>query len=422
MAQVQILIKKALLKNSLLYPVAMWLVTRLFIWAILLLLAPMLPSTGMIPGKGWEAFSAWDSLRYHSIATSGYEYADDLNQHNLAFFPLFPLIMRLGISIGIPFNVAGTLLNNIAFLAALYCLYFWVEEHNGSSAARWTIAVATWFPMSLFSTVIYTEGLYLLLSTAALQSFDSKHFRACALWGAMASATRPTGMVLPIALFIAAWKQRLGVNAYIASLTTATGVVLFSLFCAYRFHDPLGFIHAQRGWRSSFGFYWEGWWKMLMQITVGTSNWRYGWIKDPLHPLLFALIVGIGYLLWRFRTQLGYVKLTHGFGVLFVFLWLLAGDSLINTVTILGGAYLLWHLRTELTTVTLTYGFCGIGLLLASGGTLSLSRLAYGIVSLSVALGVLLSRHPRWGYQLLFFFAILITTLTLRFAQHHWIG
>jgi len=56
---------------------------------------------------------------------------------------------------------------------------------------------------------------------------------------------------------------------------------------------------------TSLGFYWQGWLKMLMQISVGTTNWKHGWIKDPLHPLLFGMIVGSGYLLWRFRTKLG---------------------------------------------------------------------------------------------------------------------
>jgi len=43
-------------------------------------------------------------------------------------------------------------------------------------------------------------------------------------------------------------------------------------------------------------FYWQGWLKMLMQISVGTTNWKHGGIKDPLHPLLFGMIVGSGYL------------------------------------------------------------------------------------------------------------------------------
>jgi Gpi18-like mannosyltransferase len=105
-----------------------------------------------------------------------------------------------------------------------------------------------------------------------------------------------------------------------------------------------------------------------------------------------------------------------------LFLWLLAGDQLINTAMVLGGGYLLWHLRTKLSLVTVIYGFCALGLILASGGTWSISRIAYGIVSLSIALGVLLERYPRWGYATMGFFTILLASFAVRFAQHLWIA
>jgi len=56
----------------------------------------------------------------------------------------------------------------------------------------------------------------------------------------------------------------------------------------------------------------------------------------------------------------------------------------------LGGGYLLWLTRS------INPRHCDLwllrGLILASGGTWSLSRIAYGIVSLASRL------HPRWGY------------------------
>jgi len=61
------------------------------------------------------------------------------------------------------------------------------------------------------------------------------------------------------------------------------------------------------------------------------------------------MIVGSGYLLWRFRTKLSSANVGYGFCALVLFLWLLAGDPLINTVMVLGGGYLLWHLRAQLT-------------------------------------------------------------------------
>ncbi|MBW4634094.1 MAG: hypothetical protein KME30_19970 [Iphinoe sp. HA4291-MV1] len=427
MAKVQIFIKKVLWQNNLLFPAAIWLSSRLFIWAAMLLVAPHLPAPpeGSIPQFGWGVFDAWDSVHYRSIAASGYEFTNDGDQHNLAFFPVFPLAIWVFMRFGLSFEVAGTLINNLAFFAVLYCIYFWVEEHCGTKEARWTTAVVAWCPLSMFGTVIYTEGLYLLLSTAALRAFDKKQYHWTILWGAMATATRPTGLALIPAFLLAAWRQRRPFIAYVAGCATAMGVLLFSLYCAIQFGDALGFLHAQHGWRPSLGFDRQGWLDMLLQIAIGTSNWEYSAIQDYLHPLFFGVIVGYGYCLWHFRKHLNFPVVYGFYGLLLCFLivvddWFIY--NLLNAVIFLGGSYILWHLRTQLTPVTVIYGLCGISLLLASGGTISLGRLTYGIVSVSVACGVFLSRHSRQGYLSLGLFAILLVRLSVKFAQELWVG
>ena len=415
--------KKEIWANGFVFATAMWLCSRLIIAIAMLLIAPALPSpSGIMPTVGWGVFEGWDSIHYRAIAVSGYEYANDGQGHNVAFFPLLPLLSRGLMTLGLPFEVAGTLVNNLALLGAIALVYFWVEERHGRSAARWASAVLAWCPFSLFGTVIYTEGLFLFFSTAALRAFDKRQYAWLSLCGALATATRPTGIALIPAFLIAAWKERRPLIAYVASLATAGGLLLFSLYCWIRFADPFAFIHAQRGWRPSVGFDWQGWWKMLMQISIGTANWKYGGIKDPWHPLLFLILVSCAYLLWRFRQKLGSVKVGYGFCVLWLILWLQAGDPLINTVSLVGGGYLLWHFRNQLSLVTVIYGFCGLGLILSSGGTWSIGRIAYGIVSLAIALGLLLSRHPRWGYATIGFFTVLLVPLSIRFAQHLWAG
>ncbi|AFY53651.1 putative integral membrane protein [Rivularia sp. PCC 7116] len=414
--------------NELLFPAVMWFGSRLLIWVVMLGIAPLLqaPDGGIAATFGLEVFNAWDSVQYQNIVSEGYEFINDGKMHNVAFFPLFPLTIKLLINLGFSFEIAGLLVNNLAFLGAIYCVYFWVKSFSSENEARWATAVLAWCPPSMFAGVIYTEGLYLFLSAAAMQAFDRSRYGLTALFGALATATRPTGLALIPALIIACWKQRKPTIAYISSLATATGVLLFSVYCAVTFNEPLAFIEAQKGWRESLGFDWQSWWKMLMQISIGTENWKHGGIKDPVVPLLFALIVVLGYLLWRFRKNIsrkfGEAKVDYGFAALILIWWLVAGDPLINTVSVVGSAYLIWKLRNELSPVAATYGLCGLALVLASGGTWSLSRIVYGIVSVSIAFGIFLSRHPRWGYLTMGFFAILLTTFSIRFAQELWVG
>jgi Gpi18-like mannosyltransferase len=405
------------MKHELKFAAYMWLLSRLVVATAMLLVAPALPAPpgGSTANFGWGVFSAWDSVFYQQIAASGYE------GDNVAFFPLFPLCIR-GLMLLVPAEVAGTLINNLAFLGALLLLSDWIARQHGTNAARWSAAVLAWCPLSLFGTVVYTEGLYLLCSTATLRAFEFKHYPGVALWGTLATATRPTGIAIVPALIIAAGKERRQPIAYIASLTASSGLILYSLYCKIYLGDWLAFSRAQQQWKRSLSFDVQGWWKMLMQIAIGNANWKAGSIQDPLHPLIFVTIIVLAYCLWRWRSRFNPVKLGYGFCILALVLWLLAGDPLLNTVAVLGGIYLLWHLRHQLTFVAIAYGFCGLGLLLFSGSTSSLTRLVYGIVSIPIALGLLLSRHPRWGYVTLGFFTLLLILYSVRFAQKLWIA
>ena len=401
-----------------------WFFSRLLIITIMLLIAPLLPApaSGIVPQFGWQVFAAWDGEWYEKIVTNGYEYLADGKQHNVAFFPLFPIIVKGIMALGLPFNVAGTLVNNFAFLGALLLVFRWVESSYGSSAARWTVAILAWCPFSLYGTVTYTEGLFLLLSTAALRAYEKQQYASVALWGAMASATRVTGaMLMPTFLFVT-WREGRSATAYFASLATGCGLLLFCGYCWLRFGDPLAFVHVQRAWGGSGGLAWQEWLILVRQAIIGSIDANTGAIKNPTNGLIFVCICAVALLLWRFRQRLGSIKVGYVFCILGFLLWLLAGDRLLKLVMVFGGIFLLWHLRNQISRVVLVYGFFALALLLNAGRTISVDRYAYGIVSLSVALGLLLARYPRWGYVIIGFFMIILASFTIRFSQQLWVA
>ena len=403
----------------------MGLLSRGLILIALLVIAPLLssPPGGVQAEFGWEVFSAWDSNFYQQIAATNYEGLGGNPGANVAFFPLFPLLIRLGMIGGFSPEIVGIFVNNGAFLGSLFVLYRWVKRTNGVLAARWATAILAWCPLSIFGTVIYTEGLFLLCSTAALSSYEQQKYSQAAIWGMLATATRITGLALIPAFLLTAWRKRLPLTAYVASFLSLGGIFLYSVYCWLQFNDPIAFITVQHTqWQRKQGIDWEGWGKMLGEITVGIRNWEQGTLEDPWHPLLFTMIVAIALILWYARHRLPPAWFDYSYCSLGISLWLLVGDPLLNTLSVLGGLYLLWSLRHHLSAVACWYGFCALGLLLASGGTISLNRLTYGIVSLSLALGLLLSRHPRWGYATLGFFCLLLITFSIRFAQHQWVA
>lgn len=354
----------------------MWLLSRSVIASGMQLIAPFLYHhsllyqsqdskpfvAGFIPKIGWELFSHWDGEWYTKIATLGYTYADDGQQHSVAFYPLFPLLIRGLMALGMRSDVAGVLINSLAFLGALVLIYFWVEQRYDTGVAKWTNAVLAWCPFSLFCTVMYTEGLFFLLTASALRSFERGEYIWAACWGALTTATRGPGVALVPTFLLTAWREKRPPLAYAAGFASAIGLLSFSLYCALRFGDALAFVHVQKGW---------------------------------VHPSWLDVL-----------SQAIKLKIS----------------AISRIVMIFGSVYLLWFVRNRLTSIILNYGFCSLALLLNLGALRSINRYAYGMLPLSIALGLLLAGKPRWGYGLMGLFGIFLLYVSVRFAGWLWVA
>ncbi len=225
--------------SGVIYVFLIWFVSRLLIVIAMQFIAPQLALTPanvppdiyeFKPIPGWELFAHWDGFWYRTIATEGYEFVNDGTGHNVAFFPLYPLLVRIVLAMGLPFAVAGTLVSNIAFLAALWVLYQWVNELHGLQVARWTVASLALAPYSLFCTMTYTEGLFLLCTTASLWSFEQRQYVRAGFWGILATATRLPGIALVPTFLLVAWRENRPKVAYVTGFAVSSGLILFSLY------------------------------------------------------------------------------------------------------------------------------------------------------------------------------------------------
>lgn len=405
----------------------MWLSSRLLIIFMMFAVMPIIAKTSniVIDKYGWwDVLFAWDSVWYYKIATSGYNYGSDVvnNEYAVAFFPLYPLFSWILMQFGLSFPVAGLIVNNLAFLGALIVFYIWVSEIGGEDTARWATAALAWCPYSLYGTVIYTEGLFLLFSISALRAFDRKEYVWAGLWGALSTATRITGMALLPAIFLTALRQRRQPIAYITSVAVALGVAFYSLYCAFRFGDALAFLNAQRAWRSSAGFTLSGWMLLLKQIVIGVPNTQLGYIQDYLYPIKFAIVVMGGSLLYWFRNLIGHELTRYGFFALWIALWMMASQPLIQIVWIFGSLYLLWHYRSSLPLVAAIYAFLSYAIALNTGLTMSVDRYVYAIAPVFIACGFLFAKYPRWGYAVIAFCGFILILYCVRFGQDLWLA
>jgi hypothetical protein len=209
----------------------------------------------------------WDTDFYHQIATTGYHWdrATFLHQ-NVAFFPLYPLLMRWGGALlGGHLLLAGTLISLVAFVAAVSVLYRLAVIELGEEKAWPAILLLSTYPYALFYSVVYTESLFLFLTVGAFYAMRRGYLVAAALAGLAAGLTRPNGLWLALPLLWMAWTMPSApakdgtpapaevsrgrrTAAVMAALAPLAGTALFSAYLGLRFGDPLAWVHAQAAW------------------------------------------------------------------------------------------------------------------------------------------------------------------------------
>ena len=146
----------------------------------------------------------FDAGFYLAIAAHGY---GSPGSGRLAFYPVYPLLIRgVGFIVSSPM-VAGAAISALAFLAALVMLHRLTELELGRGAADATVLLVAFAPLTLFFSAVYTESLFMMLTVGSLLAARRGHWRlACAL-AAAGTLTRVTGIALAVGLAIMRIRQ-----------------------------------------------------------------------------------------------------------------------------------------------------------------------------------------------------------------------
>ena len=146
-------------------------------------------------------FARWDSVWYLAIAIGGYDH----EAARTAFFPLYPLTVRglggIGSSWGF-YLVAGIVISLICFAVALVLLYKLVELELGDKVARNTLMLIAFCPMAFYFSAVYSESMFLALSVGCIYSARHGKWLLAGLLGALAAATRNSGIMLFVPLVL----------------------------------------------------------------------------------------------------------------------------------------------------------------------------------------------------------------------------
>jgi hypothetical protein len=382
--------------------VSLWLAGRLIV-AAGFLSAPHIDLT---------AVANWDGMFYRTIATRGYEFALDGWTHTMAFFPLYPMLVAAIAKSGAGFYIAALLVNNACFLAMLFVVYRWVTKRNGEAAARWTIAFLALFPLSLFGSVAYSEGAYMLLTALTLRDFDEGQYGVATLWSALASLTRPNGFLLLPALAIAALYERRDYRALLPALAAAFGIVAIVVFGGWRFGDPLAFFHAQQAWRHGGGGYGMYQWGVLLTGgSVSFGHWAFQLVAAGLVAVLYGA-----------RAHLHWAICAVLWALVIIIEQLAWGRDFPFAVLAFAGTGAIVYYRRELGMAVVIYGLVSLAAFLLSATVISVDRYLYGVLPFSLALGLLLRQLPALAPAPLVASTIDLCRSSAAFARSLWVA
>src|SRR5215203_141654 len=181
----------------------------------------------------------WDGAWYSEIATEGYgPHAPE----STAFFPLFPMIVRVGAAIGGGPALWGVFVSLLATVFAMYFLYRIAEKFRDKEVARATMVTFAFFPTAFFLNAAYTEALFAAFATGSFwAAYVRRDLLLAGLLGALAAATRNFGVLLLIPLYYEwlqsrrefGWRKALGIGF------VPVGLLGYMVLLWARFGDPL---------------------------------------------------------------------------------------------------------------------------------------------------------------------------------------
>ncbi len=279
---------------------ALW-ISRLLVWAAAIVAAAIFGLSDRVTdfdpaglttpfGATGDVLAAplgrWDSVWYLAIADDGY--GDGARE---AFFPLYPLLVRL---VSVPLHsalIGGALLSTALLAVALVLLHRLVALDHPRAVARNAVLVTALFPMSFFFSAVYSESLFLTLSIGAVYAARRERWAWAGALGMLAATTRSAGVLLLVPLaMIYLWdvgrpslrtRRPLRADA-LWLLAVPLGLALYCGLLALGGHDALAPFDAQEVWFRSFAGPFAGTWDGLVAAWQGARQLLSG-AREPVY-------------------------------------------------------------------------------------------------------------------------------------------
>jgi Gpi18-like mannosyltransferase len=243
-----------------------------------------------------NVWGRWDAVHYIDIAHNGYHGTD------MAFFPLYPYLIRFVGNLAGNYLIAGLLISTTAFFFGLLFLYKLVEHEFDRTVARRAIFYVSIFPTAVFFSAVYTEALFFMLTVASFYYMREHKWLLAGIIGLFAAMTRVEGVLLVVP-FIIEWyvaHRNDAARAWPKLLPVALVPLGLFLYMGYLWvlnGDPLYFSHVQSHWNRQLAAPWTSVINTVQKIAQSPSPLTVA--QETLELFFTALMIGVLAAGWR---------------------------------------------------------------------------------------------------------------------------
>ncbi|HET9516603.1 MAG TPA: mannosyltransferase family protein [Actinoplanes sp.] len=237
-----------------------------------LVMLSWLDGTGRPDGRLVERLVSWDSGWFLKVATQGYPAGysfenGELAGNGLAFFPVYPLLIRGVAALGLEADLAALAVSWTASVGAAVALHLLGTSLHDRRAGWALVVLCCAQPMSIVLSMAYSEAVFLALVAGTLVAAHRRAWWAAGLLGFGAAMTRPTGLAVALAVAAAALlavrdhrraraagtaPERI-LSPLLAAAAALAGVPLYLGWVAWRVGDLDAWFAIQTaGWGTSF--------------------------------------------------------------------------------------------------------------------------------------------------------------------------
>ncbi|WP_369391952.1 glycosyltransferase family 39 protein [Streptomyces sp. CG1] len=256
----------------------------------------------------WDVLGTWDGWWYQQIALHGYDPQlvpvpgatglITLEGNSAAFFPLYPALMRMVMSVtGLGPYGSGLLVSIVASFAAALGIHAIAERFGGRRAGLAATGLWAVWPGSGVEWAVYSDSLYVALAAWTCYTVMTRRWLTAGVLAFTAGLNRPTAAALIAGLGVAALlslrRGEDGPRPLVAAALAPLGLFGYLLWVGNRMGDLGGYFTLQSGaWAHEFDYG-----KQTLDVLTSVPVGRFG---GYLFAYPFADVIGVGVVLLAF--------------------------------------------------------------------------------------------------------------------------